>query len=74
MKMEDYSLNCFAIAGLNPGDTFHTRSTLYLWLVLLTLMGLLTPGDRSEGQTVYRAEFKLWHFNKKKKDIISRSS
>lgn len=59
MKMEDYSLNCFAIAGLSPADTFHTHSTLYLSLVLLTLMGLLTPGDRNEGQTVYRVEFKL---------------
>lgn len=31
MKMEDYSLNCFAITGLNPADTFlHALNFIYM--------------------------------------------
>lgn len=59
MKMEDYSLNCFAIAGLNLADTFHMHLTLHTWLVLLTCMVLFIHVDMSIYLGVYRSEFKL---------------
>lgn len=64
--MEDYSLNCFAIAGLNLADTFQTRLTLRTWLALLTCMVLLTHVDISIHLSVYRSEFKLQHWLPKK--------